>query len=326
MTTILSPKKIYEHLDKRVVGQEEAKRILSAAGFLHASKTLYWKKTYQEAPHIRSSNVLLMGPSGCGKTYMVQTMAEYLGMPYLEINARGLSNEGYKGMSISDHFEAFHKSYPAKDRSQLLHSVVFLDEFDKICGESGGSAGWNTSLQHSLLKVLEGGKVDFPNSDGPFSRQNKRNISTAHMLFVIGGNFQAVRDHIRRPKTIGFHDAEKPKIDIHEQLIKVGMIQEIAGRISLMAEVQQLSRKDLKRALTKAENNIYQQYRLLYQEMFSKQLKLSPYQLDKIVGICMNKKIGARGLQASLDQYMINMLFEEEIDLDEFLDDFLNRD
>lgn len=306
---MLTAQKIYEQLDKRVVGQEHAKRTLAAAGFLHVIKTLYWKQTYEEAPPLKSSNVLIMGPSGSGKTYLVQNLAEYLNMPYLEINTRALSNEGYKGLSISDQFESFYNSFDKEEKARALHGIIFLDEFDKICTGSGDNR-WELSLQHSLLKILEGGKIDFSSE----MRLRKQSISAKNMLFILGGNFEALRI---LPRTIGFKEPEKNLLDVHEQLVNVGMIKEVAGRISLVTQVEALSKADLKRAL-KAENNIYQQYKLLYQEMFCKEFNLSSYRIDKIVELCERKKIGARGLQAALDEYIVEKIFEEEIDLEDY--------
>jgi ATP-dependent Clp protease ATP-binding subunit ClpX len=316
MTTI-SPKIIYEFLDSRVVGQDAAKKTLATAGFLHASKTLYWKKQELATKPIKGSNVLLMGPSGCGKTYLAQNLAEYLGSAYLEINARALTNEGYKGMSISDHFEALYYSKTVAERIAIPHAIVFLDEFDKICGDGGGSPGWNTSLQHSLLKIIEGTTVDFPDKKGT--------VDTRGMLFVIGGNFQSIREIIRKPKSIGFSNPEAPKdVSLHQELIKAGMIQEVAGRISLISEIEQLTKKDLKRALTEADRSIYQQYQDMYFEIYGKELSLSPYQIEKILQLCMEKKVGARGLQSSLDEYLSKSLFTEEIDVQFVLDDYLD--
>lgn len=307
MADILSPNTIYDFLDDRVVGQEDAKRTMAAAGFLHASKTLYWRKTPKNTPSIRSSNVLLMGPSGCGKTYLVQNTAEYLGMPYLEINSRSLSNEGYKGLALSDHFEKFYYETPATRRHNLSHAVVFFDEFDKLCVGTGGSPGWDASLQHSLLKALEGGTINFPDKKG--------SISTKNMMFVLGGNFEHLRNNLRTPKSIGYNPPPPEKLNMHTELIRSGVIQEVAGRISLIAEVTQLTKKDLKRALTLADQSIYQQYQDLYSEIFDKDLELSPYHINKILEICMAKKIGARGLHASLDEYLAEHLFEEKINL-----------
>ena len=247
------------------------------------------------------------------RSYLAQNLAEYLGAHYLEINAKALTNEGYKGMSLSDYFEQHYYGQPLSKRKELLHSVVFIDEFDKICGQSGGAAGWDVSLQHSILKALEGGKISFS--------EKKGHINTAGMLFILGGNFQVIRDIIRKPKTIGFKNAEAPKdFDIHNELVKAGVIQEVAGRISLTTEVLPLTKRQLKQALTVADMSIYRRYQDLYREIYDKDLELSPYHIEKILDICYKKKIGARGLHSSLDEYLAKHLFNEEIDLDDFLD------
>jgi ATP-dependent Clp protease ATP-binding subunit ClpX len=170
----LTAQKIYDYLDRRVVGQEHAKRTLAAAGFLHILKTLYW----------------------------IQTLAEYLNMPYLEINTRALSKTGYVGSSINDYFETFFSAHPKEeDRARALHGIVFLDEFDKICQYSSDSK-WELQLQHSLLKVLEGGVLDIS------SKFKRGRINTKNMLFILGGNFENLRI---KPKAIGFHEPEEDK-------------------------------------------------------------------------------------------------------------------
>lgn len=310
---IVSPTLIYDFIASRVVGQESAKRTIALAGFLHMAKVCHSAITVEDTPPIRSSNALIMGPSGCGKTYIVQNMAEYLKLPYLELNARALTVEGYKGMSLNDHLEDWYHSTPSHKRRYLKNGVIFIDEFDKLC--SGyGDKGWSLSLQHSLLKIIEGSHVKFPEKDG--------GIDTHRMLFVLGGNFEQVRNNVRKPKSIGFvsNTAETPTSS-HQELVKAGVIQEIIGRISLITEVENLQKKDLKKALVAADYSIYKRYQELYKVVFGKELELSPYQVDKIIEMSASKNIGARGLHSSLDQYLAKTLFDEEINFEDLLDD-----
>lgn len=300
----ITPRDIYDYLDQRVVGQTAAKKAIAQVGFLHAAKRWHWIMNPQLKKPLKSSNALIMGPSGCGKTYLVSLLAEYLGTPFLEINARALTQEGYKGMNISEHFSTF-----IEEKQLGPGTIVFLDEFDKLCARK---EEWEVGIQHMLLKLIEGGGVYVE------TNRVKRKIETHDMLFILGGNFKAIREQVRKPKpSIGFKPQhEEAPANLHRQLIKTGMIQELAGRISIITEVEELSRKQLREALLNPTSGPYVQYQELYEDVFNQTLELSQYQVNKILDLCEQRKIGARGLQSALDEYLQNDVFERGV-LDE---------
>jgi ATP-dependent Clp protease ATP-binding subunit ClpX len=259
---------------------------------------------------------MLIGPSGCGKTYLGQTLSKLLNLPYLEVSARGLSNEGYKGMSFTSMVESFYKELPASRKRYAKHAIVFIDEFDKLCLNSTND-GWDAALQHSILKYVEGAPLMFPESKG--------SLDTSGMLFIFGGNFQGIREKVRIQKSMGFSTTgleQTMSVNVHEELIKAGVLQELAGRISIIGEVEQLSHKQLKQILTKVTGSIYEQYQSMFEEVLEDTLELSPYKLDKIVDVCETKKIGARGLHSALDDELMKDLFQHEVDLTKFTEYF----
>lgn len=316
---IVSQETILEFLNERVAGQEEAKKIVATAGFLHLSKTLYRKKYGNEMLKLKNSNLLLMGPSGCGKTFLVKNLAEFCALPYIEINARAITQEGYKGNSISDYLETEYCNTNKGDMHRFPYSIVFIDEFDKICCNRGNVGEWDLGLQHSLLKVIEGSKVTFDN--------NHTTIDTSDMLFILGGNFESVRKNRenRKKNKMGFANTtveeDEGQISHHSEIIKAGVIPEIAGRISLISEVTQLSRNDLRYAFSGSEDSILQQYQEVYKEIYGRDLVLSDYDIERILDKCEERKLGARSLQACLDEYLAENLTEICINADNFLDE-----
>lgn len=311
-----TPTQIYNQLNRYVVGQEDAKKAVTAALFLHVSKTVYTAKQalsgYGEVK-LKTSNCLIMGPSGCGKTFLCETAASVTRLPYLEISARSLSQEGYKGNSITDYFQKWYMDLDKKEKEQSPNAVVFIDEVDKIC--QGDSEGWATGLQHTLLKVIEGTRLYFG--------EGKGHIDTHSMLFFFGGNFASIRTKVRQVKHMGFNEPPAPKEhQLHNELMRAGMLQEIAGRISIVSEVRQLTRPELRKALLHSSGSILAQYVDLYKDIYGKKLELSRRQIDKILDVCMAKEIGARGLQSALDEYIVENIHKECIDLVRLKDEF----
>jgi ATP-dependent Clp protease ATP-binding subunit ClpX len=318
MSEKASVKHIKKHLDTYVAGQEQAKDVIATAAFIHVTKTLYRLRfTTETQIPMKSSNVVLLGPSGCGKTYLAQTTARGLGLPFIEINARALTQEGYKGNSISDIFEKFYYNQTPKNRAKMGNSIVLIDEYDKICMENRSTGGWDLSIQHSLLKIMEGTEVQFPERAG--------SIDTSHMMFILSGNFELIRKVRKASKSsIGFtnNNNSNKKPTIQEELIKAGVIPEVAGRLSLVGEVLPLTKEELRYAFTEADNSIYKQYKELYKEIYGKTLRLTSEQVDKIIDISVQRNLGARGLHSALDEYLIEHLKKQSINIEEFLDEF----
>lgn len=316
---IISPNRLYEALNRIAVGQGDTKKVLAAAGFLHAAKSLYWAHYPRDVP-LKKSNTLIMGPSGCGKTYMIRELGKQLRLPVLEIDASSLTTEGYVGLSFSEVLGTWYnnaqKQYPV---NKLGSAIIFLDEFDKLALAGDGNVrNFKGSVLDNILKAMEGSIVVYE----PNGMKAPARVYTGGMLFILGGNFEEIRRlRAQRKKPMGFnHSINDNCKSLQDELIQAGIKKEIIGRISYFAEVQPLNRAQMLRILKTKENNYYEQYQRLYSEIFFKELNLSDEELGQIVDKCMDLKVGARGLQAALDEQLVDRLFKEEIDLDDFSD------
>jgi len=296
----ISPRKIYEELSKIVIGQEDVKRCLSNSVFMHIIKT--YRYLMLEEGYGHKSNILIIGPTGCGKTHTIRALEEILpDIPVITINAPSVSKEGYVGNSLDSILEDWYFS----TKGSAVNGIVFIDEVDKLCYSLGSSnsGDWNKTIQQSILSLIE----------GCYIRSSRVEIPTHNMMFILGGNFQELRSNLKEfNKPIGFkQDTVKSDMsNFHKELIKCGLIQELAGRISTICEVKQLNKKDLKDILLN-DHGPYKNYIELF-DIIKKKLKLSDYHLNKIVDTCMENNTGARGLQSALDRYLENKVFDLE--------------
>lgn len=261
-----------------------------------------------------------MGPSGCGKTYMVEKAASVLGLPFFKINAKSISNSGYVGTSLDDYFEKFQTdSYHDGTRHLFGYSIIFIDEIDKICKELGSGSTWNISLQYSLLKIIEGTLVRTRTVSSP--------IDTEKMLFVLAGNFEEIRNNRKKKQSIGFKENEIINVQPYQkELLEFGMVRELIGRISTVTEVSFLSKDDLYKILTEAEDSVHAQYKELF-KYHKLDIKVTPEQLDKIIDLCYDQDLGARGLLSAYEECIKELLFNAEVeeDIDLGIGDSLDR-
>ncbi len=301
----ISPKEIYEYVDQYVVGQHEAKVAISNCMFMHYVKCM---QSISQKKAIAKTNLLLMGPSGSGKTLLVMQAAEALReitqvelAPFLEIDCTSLAAVGWEGNHIMGLLEC-HKDDCGLSPFGFETSVIFLDEFDKMCIPAIGSSGTdhNRNTQYNLLKVVEG---------VVFARGTKK-FDTSKMLFVFAGNFPQIRH--RREKdskpSMGFGgvDTQAAGMDVHTELEKGGVISQLVGRISQVAELHRLGKKELRDILV---------YQMIPEHaetwwFMGGELKVSDYHIRKIVAAAHKKGTGARGLQAGLDLYLSKELFK----------------
>lgn len=308
---VKSAKEIYSYLDRKVSGQEEAKKALSIAAFLHQTRTLC--SFVNKRKPMKKTNILLMGPSGCGKTLLVEKLAEHMKIGVFTINAKSLTTTGFKGSSIEDHLSSFAET---KGKTVLETGIIFIDEFDKICTDLKTNSGddWNTSLQHSLLKAIEGAEFNVLES----MTKEKYTVNTSGIMFVLGGNFAKLRKNRKEVKKngIGFVQKEEekkdPKNTLHTELMKAGVTQEIAGRISVVAELKELTKDQMRQALF-VEDGIYEQYEELL-SFLDADLEINDEQINQVVERCLINGTGARGLQTALDELLHDTLFDLDID------------
>lgn len=318
MAKLKTAKDLYKALDKYVVGQENVKKALSTAVFLHHVRCL---RSYNTGTlYGNKSNILITGPSGCGKTYLIDVLDRILGLPILRINAKEISRMGYKGVSMDEYILNFADTWGGQSALEMVeHSLVFIDEVDKIClnKKSSDLTDWNLGIQHTLLKTIEGTSY--------ISDKSEYQVNTKNMLFILAGNFEWMREarETSQKLGIGFNpDAKEDlsKLPLHQQLIKAGMIRELAGRISVVEELKPLTKAQLRQALLHKEDSALHQYEEICQFLNIKS-KMTSAKINSVIDMCHKNGTGARGLQTALDRITLDQMFETETD-DIILGDF----
>lgn len=306
---IISPKKINEYIGESVVGQKQARRVISTAMFLHFARCM---SLGMGGKQFKKSNSLLMGPSGSGKTLIVREaikavgeISKYKMAPLLEIDCTSLSARGWEGDDVQDLLEEHYRAN-WRDKFALASTVVFLDEVDKMCMPAVGKSGTdhNRKTQYGLLKIVEGMKL-------PVAKD--QHLDTSSMMFVFAGNFPQIR-HLaaaRAKPAMGFSgEIQPPVVDLHQQLEKGGMITQLVGRISSIGELDRLDRKQLRSILV---DHILPEYKEMC-DFLGYDMQASNYYIRKMVDEADSKGTGARGLQSAVDKWLeddiYNMKFE----------------
>lgn len=311
------PHIIKKELDKYVIGQEDAKKILSVAAYNH-----YKRVHLADKVNIEKANILIQGPTGSGKTYIVETMAKILDVPMISVDANTFTEAGYVGEDVdSILYKLFEKA--GKDIKKTEQGIVYIDEIDKITKRSveGGSKHvGGEGVQQSLLKMLEGGEVTISMSEG--LGKSRMEIKTENILFILGGAFVGIEKIVekRNPsykKQLGFSlkdeisDSCQEEMDelTHQDLIDYGMIPEFIGRIPVIATLNELNLEDLKDILTKPKNAIIKQYKALL-KIDGVALEVNNSALDYIAEEALKKKIGARGLKGIIEKQMYELMYD----------------
>ncbi len=311
MATI-SPKQIYDRINQKVVGQEAAKRIVSTAMFLHWVR---FCQTMREGVPLKKSNILLTGATGTGKTLLVREASQAIKdlttyqeiCPVLEVDCTELTGRGWEGESLTNLLRNFYRKQSGNDVG-FASSVIFLDEFDKLCKPAVSSHGvdHNKLTQYNLLKAIEGIKIP-GNSDAP-------EISTEKMLFIFAGNFSEIRDkRAAVNKQIGFNRdvPTSSQQDLHTELEATGVSTQLVGRIAQVGELKELTKKELGEVL---ERFLIPEYTTTW-AFLNKTLKVKKSLKEDMIQRCFDRKTGARGLQADLARHVEGDLFDVEFDV-----------
>jgi len=315
----VDPVVLKEHLDKYVVSQDSAKTILSVAVSNH------FKRINSADKHLAKSNVMLLGPTGSGKTLLVQTIANFLQIPFVIADATTLTESGYVGADVDSVLIKLLQAANGNIKKAQT-GIIFLDEIDKIArrGSSNRDVGvGGEGVQQALLKLVEGSVFSIaPNR----KTDDVIEIDTSNILFIASGAFVNI-DKIKRkasqPTTIGFNAdvTKKTRIDTEfSDLIQFGMIPEFTTRFPIIAEVEELSADDMLSVLSKVENNLITQYKHLFKYSDVK-LTFDKDALTQLVNIAMIKKVGARGLRSIIEKALLPHMFN----MNKYADNNINK-
>lgn len=310
-----TPRLIFEYLDKFVVGQTHAKRVLSIAAYNHIKRC---SLPVAKRADLRKSNVLLIGPTGCGKTYLVEKLAEYLQIPFAVVDATEYTEAGYHGKDVESIVsELFYRSNQSVEQTE--RGIIFIDEIDKIAkkGAMGKTSFGQRDIggegvQQSLLKLLEGRKLFIPlQSSLGSSKQEGVQIDTSQILFIAAGAFDGLHPEQAKQK-VGFSpwvdDARIYAIS-HQDLIDYGMIPEFLGRLPVIAALHPLTKKDLYEILCKVPNSLLLEYQRLL-SVDGVALHFEQEALIEIAQYASDKQRGARQLRALMEAICHDVLFD----------------
>jgi len=318
------PRDIKRALDEYVIGQEKAKRTLAVAVYNHYKRIRHGGS--RQDVELQKSNILLIGPTGCGKTYLAQTLAKILNVPFAIADATSLTEAGYVGEDVENILLKLIQAADY-DLERAERGIIYIDEVDKISRKSDNPSITRDvsgeGVQQALLKILEGTLASVPPQGGrKHPHQEFIQLDTTNILFICGGAFDGLEKIIENrigKKTIGFGanvESRKDR-DIGEifaqvtpqDLLKYGLIPEFIGRLPITVSLHQLDKNALIDILTKPRNALVKQYKKLF-EMDGVQLEIENEALEAIADRALERKIGARGLRAIMEEIMLDVMYD----------------
>ena len=313
------PIEIKQYLDKHIIGQNEAKKIVSVAVYNHFKRIN--EKNIHEEVKLEKSNILLVGSTGTGKTLLARTLSEYLQVPFAIADATVLTEAGYVGEDVENILVRLYNAADCNVEKTEM-GIIYIDEIDKIAKKNA-----NTSItrdvsgegvQQSLLKILEGTEAHIPPKGGrKHPEQPLIKINTSNILFICGGAFQnldKIIDKRQNQNNIGFSSKEnKIKSSLSdlqpEDLVQFGFIPELIGRLPIIGSLDHLTKDALLSILIDPQNSLINQYKKMF-SMEGVNLEITAEALQEIVKIAVNRKTGARALRSVMEKIMLDIMYE----------------
>ncbi len=324
---LLKPEEIKAFLDEYVIGQDEAKKVLSVAVYNHYKRIMAEKDMGVE---LAKSNILMLGPTGCGKTLLAQSLAKVLNVPFAIADATALTEAGYVGEDVENILLKIIQAADG-DIERAEYGIIYIDEIDKITRKSENPSITRDvsgeGVQQALLKIIEGTVASVPPQGGrKHPHQELIQIDTTNILFICGGAFEGIDKIIEKRidrKSIGFNAEVGQKRDYNidhllqqvlpQDLVKFGLIPELVGRVPVTVALNMLDKDALIDILTKPKNALVKQYQKLL-EIDGVELEFDEGALQEIAEISLKRKTGARGLRAIMENVMMDIMYQAPSD------------